>query len=271
MNEAERPQRRTQRVRIQHRENDTGSSPVIYGHHPVSELLSSRPQAIEKVLLEAQRNSPALFDILKQARKLRIPTQMVPAQRLDDIAQSNKHQGVVAMCSVKPYATKDEILEKVQEAGQSALLVVPASIEDPRNLGSLIRSSVAFGVDCILLEKKNTAPLSPVAAKTSAGMIEHITIGKPRNLEGMLRDMAARGFAIVGAEMSGDTTVWETNLTGPTVLIMGGENKGIPPYLSKLCTHLVRIPLHPECSSLNVSAAATIMLYETARQREQTS
>lgn len=267
MNHSHKDPRPPQRVRRSPRRNETASSPVVYGIHPVSELLSSRPQSIEKILIEAQRSSAQLFEILKRARSLRIATQMVPSHKLDETSGDTKHQGVVAVCAIKPYAEWDDIQEKLRGSGQSALVVIPASIEDPRNLGSLVRSCVAFGVDAMLLEKKNTAPLSPVSAKASAGMIEHLQIAKPRNLEGIVEELSKSGFSVVGADMNGDKDIWDTDLTGPTVLILGGEHKGIPPYLAKKCTATVRIPIRPECSSLNVSTAGTVMLYETARQR----
>jgi 23S rRNA (guanosine2251-2'-O)-methyltransferase len=141
-------------------------------------------------------------------------------------------------------------------------------VEDPGNLGSIIRSSVAFGADALLLERKNTAPLNASVAKSSAGMIEHLCIGRPKNLEALVQDFRSKNFAVIGAEMKKGKKPEETDFTGPLILILGGEHRGIPPYLNKLCTGFVSIPMTEKTQSLNVSATASILLYEIARQRK---
>jgi len=240
---------------------------VIYGIHAVEELVKTRIQEIDRIFFEDTKHSAGLFEVLKICRKNRLSYQLVPTQRLDALAETAKHQGVVAICSAKAFATVEFLLDALKKSSTPPLLFVPASIEDPRNLGSLIRSCVAFGVTGLLLERKNTALLGSTVAKASAGMMEHMTIVKPKNLEGLIMDLKSGGYAVVGASQDASLLPEKTDLTGPTIIVTGGEHKDIPPYLLRLCTHIVGIPIQPVAQSLNVSIAGSIMLYECCRQR----
>jgi 23S rRNA (guanosine2251-2'-O)-methyltransferase len=191
----------------------------------------------------------------------------MPASRLDEIARTSKHQGVAALCSIKAYSSVENLDGLIEKAAAPPLLFVPASIEDPRNLGSLVRSCVAFGVTAILLERKNTAPLGGSVAKTAAGMLEHMMIIKPKNLEGLIQGYKTKGFNVIGAHQEGTVLPENVNLTVPSIIITGGEHRDIPPYLLRLCTHLVKIPISPLAPSLNVSVAGAVILYECTRQR----
>jgi 23S rRNA (guanosine2251-2'-O)-methyltransferase len=173
----------------------------------------------------------------------------------------------VALCSVKEYCSIEK-LHQILANKENPLLLIPASVEDPGNLGTIIRSSVAFGVDALILERKNTAPLNAAVAKSSAGMIEHICISRPKNLEGIVSEFAQKGYSVIGADVHKGKKPSELNLKGPLLLILGGEHRGIPPYLSRLCTDYVSIPINKTAQSLNVSAATAVLLYECASQRE---
>ena len=238
----------------------------IYGIHPVEELLAARRQDIEHVYFDKDKRSEALFGILRVCRRDRMAYNLVPEAKLDALAGTRKHQGVVAFCSARPYNTLED-LEKIVQSKPAPLFVVAASIEDPMNLGAIIRSCVCLGADALFLERKNTVPLNATVARCSAGMFEHLCILKPRNLEGLITDFIGKGFAAAGAAMEGSVTPDKFDFTGPTILITGGEHRGIPPYLQKLCRHTISIPMTPQGQSLNASAAAAILLYECARQR----
>lgn len=240
---------------------------VVYGLHPVEELISTRLRQIDRLYFDKDRSSGPLFNLVKLARKERLPYQMVPSQKLNHEAGSPNHQGVVALCSAKEYMSSDALLQHVSSKPSAPLLFIPASVEDPRNLGALVRTCVAFGVDAMLLERKNTAPIGATVAKASAGMLEHISLVKTKNLEGFVATLITRGFAVVGAQQGAEKRPQDIDLTVPAVIVTGGENRGIPPYLAKKCTHLVGIPLTAGANSLNVSASAAIILYECARQR----
>jgi 23S rRNA (guanosine2251-2'-O)-methyltransferase len=235
---------------------------VVYGIHPVDELLRQRCGEIERVYFLQGRHSSSLFELLKQYRRRQWPYQMVPRQRLDQLASDGVHQGVVAVCAVREYVSFDRVLSVLETKRTPGLLLVPASVTDPHNLGSIIRSCVGFGVDAILLEKANTAPLTDTVAKSSAGMLEHAAVCRPRSLEAAIDELRKRGFTIVGADIGAETAPAQVHLTGPVVLIDGGEHAGIQPYLAKRCDTRVRIPLDTRAESLNVSVACGILLYE---------
>jgi 23S rRNA (guanosine2251-2'-O)-methyltransferase len=240
---------------------------IVYGIHPVEELIATRLRQIDRLYFDGERSSGPLFELVKIARKQRLPYQMVPTRKLHQVCGSTNHQGAVAMCSAMEYASAEDLLKRLSEQATLPLLIVPASVEDPRNLGALIRTSVAFGVDAVLLERKNTAPIGATVAKASAGMLEHISIVKPKNLEGLVATLVSRKFTVVGAEQGAPQKPQDIDFCKPVIIVTGGENRGIPPYLAKQCTHFVGIPITPAANSLNVSAAASILLYECARQR----
>ncbi|NLE01657.1 MAG: RNA methyltransferase, partial [Fibrobacter sp.] len=191
---------------------------------------------------------------------------LVPGFKLQQLAQTTKHQGVVALCSIKPYSTIEELKKDISNK-TNPLLLLPASVEDPGNLGSIIRSSVAFGVDALMLERKNTAPLNAAVAKSAAGMLEHMRICRPKNLEAIVKDFVSEGFSVVGADVEKGKKPADIDLNKKTILVLGGEHRGIPPYLNRLCTDFVYIPINQTVQSLNVSAATAALLYECARQR----
>jgi 23S rRNA (guanosine2251-2'-O)-methyltransferase len=222
---------------------------------------------VDRLYFDNTRSSGPLFDLVKLARKERLPYQMVPVQKLDWLCGSTKHQGALAICSAKEYTDQNTLLDLLLKKTTSPLLFLPASVEDPRNLGAVIRTCVAFGVDAVLLERKNTAPVGATVAKAAAGALEHISLVKPKNLEGLVNDLALKGFSIVGAQQGALKKPTAVDFTLPTVIILGGEDRGIPPYLEKQCTLTVGIPIATAAQSLNVSAAAAILLYECARQR----
>ncbi len=240
----------------------------MYGIHPVEELLAMRPESIERVFLASDRKSPPLFAILKACRKKKIQAQHVPPAKLQQMAGSGKHQGVVAITSPKEFIAIDDLRSRLALLDHAPLLLLPASIEDPHNLGAIIRSAAAFAVDAILLERRNTVLLSDTVSKASAGTLEHCTIARPRNLESIVADFAGQEYLIAGASGENGHSPQQCNYTGPTLLIVGGEHRGIPPYLSKLCTARLSIPMTAHVQSLNVSAATAILLYEISRQRQ---
>lgn len=243
------------------------SKNVVIGIHAVEELLSNRINEIDRIYFDSNKSTGRAFNLLKQGRKKKIPCQCIPTQRLNQIAGSVKHQGVVALCTAKPYDDMNSLLQRLEAVTAPPILLVPASIEDPRNLGALIRTSVAFGVSAILIERKRTTSLNATVAKTSAGMLEYMSIVKPQSLEKELKELKAKGFNIIGAIGEGDKKPQDINFTGPIIIITGGEHRGIPPYLKRLCADFVGIPTTKHVESLNVSVAASILLYECAKQR----
>ena len=242
--------------------NDT----IIYGIHPVEELLRFRLSSVDHVYFEQEKKSARQFELMKICRRERLSYNLVPQVRLQQLTGTQRHQGIAAQCSVLPYASIEEVNALIDKK-KDPLLLVPASIEDPGNLGAIIRSAAALGADALFLERKHTAPLSAAVAKSSAGMVEHLAVAKPKNLEAILSGYSSRGFHIIGAEMRKGKVPQNVCMTGPTVIILGGEHRGIPPYLARLCTEFVSIAMKDAAQSLNVSATAAILLYEASRQR----
>jgi 23S rRNA (guanosine2251-2'-O)-methyltransferase len=242
------------------------ASTVVYGIHAVQSLLGTRLESVDHIYIDKEKRSALLFELIKLCRRERLTYNLVPCARLDAIAGTDKHQGIVAVCSVKPYCSIETLRKKTRSV-RRPLFVLAASIEDPHNLGALVRTCAAFDADALFLERRNTAPLSHAVAKASAGALERLAILRPRNLEGIIREYAAEGFAIIGLHAGSGEPLSAIDLTGPLVMILGGEHRGIPPYLERLCTCFATIPIAQNVQSLNVSAAGAVALYECSRQR----
>jgi len=245
----------------------TQTDTPIYGIHPVEELLAARRQDVEHVYFDKDKKSQPLFELLRICRRDRMSYNLVPEAKLDALAGTKRHQGVVAFCSVRPYDDV-EAIDKIITTNPAPLFVVAASIEDPGNLGAIIRSCVCLGADALLLERKNTVPLNAAVAKSSAGMFEHLCIVKPRNLEGLITELSTnKGFSVVGAAVENGIPPDKHDFRRPTILITGGEHRGIPPYLQKQCKVSITIPMTPNGQSLNASVAAAVLLYEASKQK----
>ncbi len=243
------------------------SDNVVFGINAIEELISNRSNEIDRLYFDSELTKGRVFELLKRARKKKVTCQCVPEKKVQQVAGSTKHQGVVALCPAKSYEDIASMYERLEKTKTSPILLIPSALEDPRNLGALIRTSVAFNVFAMLLERKRTTPLNATVAKTSAGMLEHMSFVKPENLEKEVMNLREKGFNVVGAIGGSDKKPKETDFTKPTILIVGGEHRGIPPYLKKLCTEFVGIPTNDKVQSLNVSVATSILLYECAKQR----
>ncbi len=239
---------------------------IVHGVSQVEELLKTDLTSIDHVFFDKEIKNEQLFSLMKFCRKERLSYNLVPEQKLRQIAGTSSHQGVAALCSVRPYFTVERFFSFISEI-RSPLVLLPASIEDPGNLGAIIRSAAALGADALLLERKHTAPLNAAAAKSSAGAVEQIPVVRPKNLESVVARCKMEGFSVIGAEIRNGLKPAEVSFSGPVLLVLGGEHRGIPPYLSKLCDRFVSIPMSEKAHSLNVSVTAGVLLYEIVRQR----
>ena len=233
----------------------------IHGIHPVEEIIETSKTQIEHIYFSKHKANSGLFYLLKQCKKMKIPYSLVPNSKIKSIAKSDSHQGIVAITSDITLLEEDEIYYNV-ENGIFQRIFVPSNIQDPHNLGAIIRSAVAFNVDLILLEKKRNTPISSTVYKTSAGMIEKISVAKPDNLSKLLSTIKKLGFEIVGADNNSEKLLSEGSFSKRTVIITGNEHKGIPKYLKELCDCMYRIKMSKHAESLNVSVAAAIIMYE---------
>ena len=185
-----------------------------------------------------------------------------PAEELERLCGSPDHQGVVAEVDPYPYADRNALLRK-----EDALIVALDQVQDPRNLGAVCRSAEIAGADGVVLPERRAAEVTAATCKASAGAVEHLSIARVRNLADWLEEAKGAGFWIWGADAAGPGPPWKVDLTGPTVLVLGGEGSGIRPRVASACDGLVALPQRGEIDSLNVSAAATALLFEAVRQR----
>lgn len=214
-------------------------SQLIYGKQPVT---------------EAERGRRAV------RRVWRAPE--TPVEELERLCGSPDHQGVVAEVDLYPYAEPDELL-----AEREVLLVALDQVQDPRNLGAVARSAEVAGATGLVIPERRSAEVTAVACKASAGAVEHLAIARVRNLADWLGEAKEAGFWIWGADAEALRPPWEIDLTGSTVLVLGGEGKGLRPRVASACDDLVALPQRGMVDSLNVSAAATALLFEAVRQR----
>jgi 23S rRNA (guanosine2251-2'-O)-methyltransferase len=210
----------------------------------------------------------ALERIVLHATSLRIPIIEVEGGTLTALAGFDGHQGVAIAVAPRTFATLDEILARAIERGRPPLVLALDSLEDPQNVGTLLRSAEASGVDGVVFPTRRQAPLSPAAIKASAGAVEHLLLAPVDDLAETLADLHVRGLRVVGADMDAALSARDADLRGPLAIVVGSEGQGLGPGVRRRCDVLVRIPLRGRIESLNAAVAGSILLYEADAQRE---
>jgi 23S rRNA (guanosine2251-2'-O)-methyltransferase len=238
---------------------------LVAGRRPVEEAFVARREAI-RLLVVPQRRM-ALEKLVLHATSLRIPVVEVEGGTLTAIAGFDGHQGIALVVAPRRFASPDEILALAVERSEPALVLVLDSLEDPQNVGTLLRSAEATGVHGAVFPTHRQAPLSPAAVKASAGATEHLRLAPVDDLPGALADLHVRGLRIVGADGDAPLTAREADLRGPIAIVVGSEGRGLGPAVRRRCDLLVRIPMHGRIESLNAAVAGSILLYEAAAQR----
>jgi 23S rRNA (guanosine2251-2'-O)-methyltransferase len=216
---------------------------------------------LERVLI-ADVDSPELDALERFAKDRGAPVERAPRSRLDALVRGARHQGVVALAA--PFVLLD--LDHI-ELGPATLALALDELEDPQNFGAIIRSVVALGGDFVLWPEHHSAPLSMATVRASAGAIEHAKLCRVSKLPAALTQLKSSGVTVVGLDMSGDITLPECDLTGPVVIVIGAEGKGLRRSVKDACTHVARLPMTTRIGSLNASVAAGIALYEVTRSR----
>ncbi|MGD0200672.1 MAG: 23S rRNA (guanosine(2251)-2'-O)-methyltransferase RlmB [Bryobacteraceae bacterium] len=234
--------------------------PVRAGVHPVLEALRARAP-LDRVLVASGASSARLQEIIDLCRELSIPLRFEPREALDRVAGSSVHQGVVALGAAREPAELESLLPGAQ------LLVLLDGVEDPHNLGAIIRSAHAAGADAVVIPDRRAAGLTPAVAKAAAGALEHLPVARVGNISRTLERLKALGFWIYGLDQRGAEDYDRISYTLPTALVLGGEGHGLHANVGRHCDFLVRIPLAGKISSLNVSVAAGIVLFEWKRRR----
>jgi 23S rRNA (guanosine2251-2'-O)-methyltransferase len=235
---------------------------ILAGIHPVAEALrAGRP--LERVLVARGAGGPRLQQIIDLARQGSVPLRFEPRQALDRLAGSAAHQGVVALGAAQKYRSLDDVAESAR------LLVFLDGVEDPHNLGAVIRTAYAAGADAVVIPERRAAGLTETVAKAAAGALEHLPIVRVGNLNRALDEIKARGFWIYGVDASGAQDYDQVQYASPAALVLGGEGKGMHEMVRKRCHAVVRIPMAGKISSLNVSVAAGIVLFDWRRRKER--
>ncbi len=240
---------------------------VIAGRQPVLEALrSGRP--VNRLLLarEAGRHS-VIAEILHLAQASRIPVDFVPRLVLDQAAADVSHQGVVAYVASKSYVSLDDLLALSKDKREKPLYCVLDGIEDPQNLGAILRTAGAAGIHGVVIRSRRAVGLTATVSKVSAGAIEYVPVARVSNITYSIGALQEQGVWIVGIDGAGDSVYTEIDYTSPVAIVVGGEGKGLSDLVRKRCDSVARIPMRGDISSLNASVAAALVMYEAYRQR----
>ncbi len=239
---------------------------LVAGRRPVEEAFAAGRPAI-RLLVTPQRR-PALEKIVLHATTLRIPIVEVEGGSLTALAGFDGHQGVALVVEARRFATLDEVLARALERSEPPFVLALDSLEDPQNVGTLLRTAEAAGVHGVLFPTSRQAPLSPAAIKASAGATEHLLLAPQDDLPGALADLHVRGLRIVGADQEAALTARQADLRGPLAVVVGSEGRGLDAAVRRRCDLFVRLPMRGAIGSLNASVAGSILLFEAVGQRD---
>lgn len=238
----------------------------LEGRHPVLEALKSGRQ-LNKILLAEGAEGGSVNDILTRAKERGIVVQRVPKAKIDAAAVTRNHQGVIAYLAAKEYVDLEVILQAADRSPRPGLIVVLDEIEDPHNLGSILRTADGVGAHGVVIPKRRAVPLTATVAKASAGAIEHIPVARVTNISQTLEMLKRAGYWVIGTDVNADSMYYQVDMTGPIVMVIGNESKGLGEVVKKRCDYLVRLPMIGQVQSLNAGVAAGVLLYEAVRQR----
>jgi len=240
---------------------------MIFGLHPVMEAIDAGRE-ISKVLLRIGLEGNTYRELMSSLRKHDIPSQMVPLEKLHRVTRKN-HQGVIAFVSPIEYARIENLIPDLFEKGENPFIVICDGVTDTRNIGAIARSAECAGAHAVLLPAKGSAMISADAVKTSAGALNHIAVCRTDHLKSTLVFLKNSGLKIIAATEKALNIYHQTDLSGPAALLLGAEDTGLPDEYLRMADLTVKIPVKGQVSSLNVSAAATVLMYEMVKQNEK--
>lgn len=244
---------------------DNQRNDIIAGRNPVMEAIRSG-RSIESILVAKGERSGSVVAIIAKAKQKNIPVKDVDSKKLDFLAKGVNHQGIVAQCAVKEYSTLEDIFDLAEERGESPFIIVLDKIEDPHNLGAIIRTAECAGAHGVIIPERRSAGLSYTVEKTSAGALEYMPVVRVKNISAVLQKLKDKGIWVYGADMDGEHYK-KVNFDGAVALVIGNEGKGISPLVAKDCDVIVSLPMKGKINSLNASVAAGILMYEIADKR----
>mgnify|MGYP005847250949 CR=1 FL=1 len=240
---------------------------ILYGFHSVYEALKARRRRFETLYITRNRSGKREDKIVSLAAAAGIKVSATDAGHLEKLSQSGAHQGIAARTSVFPVGRGSDILPWIKSRQNPFFALVLDQIEDPQNLGALVRTALCTGVDCIMIPKDRSAMPTPGVSRASAGAMEHAQIFIMTNTSATLRTLKENKAWTAGLDAKGDTQLFQADLTGHLALVVGGEHKGIRPGVRRECDFLVSIPITGPVNSLNASVAGGMAMYEALRQR----
>ena len=249
---------------------DRDAAPLS-GRNPVLELLRADSRRVEEVAILSDGRGPALQELLTLARRRGVRISYRTRDQLTAIAGTPHHQGVVARVAEAAYATLGDLLRVPGERHEPALFLVLDRVQDPRNLGAVLRTAEATGVHGVVLPKHHAVGLTPAVAKSAMGGVEHVPVAREANLVQVLEALKKESIWVMGASLHGGEAPWRVDLSVPLCLVLGGEGEGLRPLVARTCDRLLSLPMRGKIGSLNVSAAAAALCYEILRQRDQSS
>jgi 23S rRNA (guanosine2251-2'-O)-methyltransferase len=242
----------------------------VYGRHPVLELLRSSGRRADEVAVLAGGRGP-LAEVVALARRAGVKVSFRTRDQLTAMAGSQDHQGVVARVTAAEYVDIDDVLEIPRARGEPAFVIALDQVQDPRNLGALLRTADAFGAHGVVIPKHHAVGLTEAAARTAMGAVEHVRVARATNLVAALEKLKESGLWIYGATLGDGVAPWAADLRGPICLVLGSEGEGLRPLVARACDVMLSIPIAGSVGSLNVSAAGAVLAYEVARQRHQSA
>lgn len=238
----------------------------VEGRNPVIEAIKSNRE-IDKILIAKGSEQGSIQKIIGMAKEKRIVIQYVEKAKLDAMSETKSHQGVIALVTPYSYKTVDDIIRTAEDKNEDPFIIILDEIEDPHNLGAIIRTAECAGAHGVIIPKRRAVGLTPVVIKSSAGAVEYMNIAKVSNIASTIEELKERGVWIYGADMDGEQDYFNKDLSGPIAIVVGSEGKGIGRLVKEKCDFLVKIPMNGKISSLNASVAASVMMYEVLRQR----
>ncbi len=241
---------------------------IIYGVNPVIEALGSAPGSIERILLSSGRKDKAATNVVAAAGACNVEVVRVAKKEIDSFTGSGKHQGVAAVMAAEfTYVDLDALISGWRASGERAFFLILDSVQDPGNLGSLIRGGAGAGVHGVIISKHRAASVTPVVEKVSAGATAHTPIAIVTNITGAIEALKKEGVWIYGLAPDSRTDIYSTDLTGHAALVVGGEDKGLKRLVRERCDQLVKIPMAGSVDSLNAAQAGVVAMFELRRQR----
>ena len=237
----------------------------VFGRHAVVEALQT-PDRVNRVFIQEGTSGRDATKVIELAREKGIQVQTVPKTKIEDLVGNAVHQGLVASIAAYEYADLEDVFKKAEEKGEDPFIVILDGVEDPHNLGSILRTADATGVHGIIIPKRRSASLTATVAKASTGAIEHVPVVRVTNLTQTIEQLKARGIWVFGTDMNGtDYRKWNTR--GPLAIVMGNEGKGVSRIVKESVDEMVTIPMVGHVQSLNASVASALMMYEVFRNR----